>query len=113
MLDQNLCLLEVADETSAKTNLSIPCSDTRRINRKKPKMPSRKTQPRKTEPPPEPPITDNTVNIGSTWKVATRPYKSRNPQTPSNAEPKKQPKTQTATPESRNFRRGKSRNLKI
>jgi hypothetical protein len=58
------------------------------------------------------PETDNAANMESTWKVATRPNKSRNPQTPSNAEPKKQPKTQTATPESRNLRQGKSRNLK-
>jgi hypothetical protein len=58
------------------------------------------------------PETDNSFNMGSTWKVAIRPNKSRNPQTPSNAEPKKQPKTQKAKPESRNFRRPKSRNLR-
>jgi hypothetical protein len=57
------------------------------------------------------PETDNAANMESTWKVATRPNKSRSPQTPLNAEPEKSPKTQRATPESRNFRHGKSRNL--
>jgi hypothetical protein len=68
----------------------------------------------KPNPPPrKPPETDNNFNMESTWKVATRPNKSPNPQTPSNAEPKKQPETQKATPESRNLCRGKSRNKKI
>jgi hypothetical protein len=59
------------------------------------------------------PKTDNNRNIDSTWKVATRPSESRSPQTTSSPKPKKQPKTQKATLESRNFRHGKSHNLKI
>jgi len=47
----------------------------------------------------------------STWKVATRPRKGRSDQQSANPKPKKQPKTQTATPESRNLRQGKGRNL--
>ena len=46
---------------------------------------------------------DNSLNMESTWKVAFRPYKSRNSPKPSSPKPKKQPKTQTATAESRNF----------
>jgi hypothetical protein len=49
----------------------------------------------------------------STWEVAFRPRKSHNPQTPSSPKPKKQPKTQKTKVESRNFHKGKSRNLKI
>jgi hypothetical protein len=47
----------------------------------------------------------------STLKVATRPSQSRNTQTTSSPKPKKQPETQRAKPESRNFPQGKSRNL--
>ncbi|MGA2385198.1 MAG: hypothetical protein ABSG33_01540 [Candidatus Bathyarchaeia archaeon] len=49
------------------------------------------------------PITDNNLNMQSTLKVAFRPSQSRNTQTPPNPNPKKQPKTQSATAESRNF----------
>jgi len=46
-------------------------------------------------------------------KVATGHPKSRNGQAVSSPKPKKQPKTQRAKPESRNFHQRKSRNLKI
>jgi hypothetical protein len=42
------------------------------------------------------PETDNNFNMESTWKVATRPRKSRSQHKPSNAEPKKQPKKHIA-----------------
>jgi len=58
-------------------------------------------------------IADNNFNMESTWKVATRPIKSRSRQQPSSPKQKKQPKTQTATTESRNLRQRKSRNKKI
>jgi hypothetical protein len=58
------------------------------------------------------PITDNNFNMGSTWKVARRPSQSRNVQAETKPKPKKQPKTQKTTAESRNFHQTKSRNLK-
>jgi hypothetical protein len=61
---------------------------------------------------PNPPITDNNVNIRSTWKVAFRPSESRNVLTEAKPKPKKQHEKQPATRESRNFHQGKSRNLK-
>jgi len=51
--------------------------------------------------------------LASTWKVAKRPSHTNNTQKPLSPKPKKQPKTQNAKAESRNFHRGKSRDLKI
>ena len=84
----------------------------RRINRKKHKTQSQKIKPRKLATQ-NPPITDNKLNMESTWKVASRPYESRNKQTASSPKPKKQQGTQTAKVESRNFPVAESRNLKI
>ncbi len=48
-------------------------------------------KPKQTEP--TAPVTDNAVNMESTWKIAIRPSQSRNPQQNSSPKPKKQPKT--------------------
>jgi hypothetical protein len=59
------------------------------------------------------PIYNNNFNIASTWKAASAHPESRNTQQAPQPKPEKQPKTQKANPESRNFHAAKSRNLKI